>query len=81
MKEKYRPISCSYYDELEARATRRTICTIRYLNEAGAATEVRGRIIDFFIQKKVEFLRLDTGLTIRLDRLLSVDGLALSDYC
>ncbi|MEZ5042602.1 MAG: hypothetical protein R2828_22080 [Saprospiraceae bacterium] len=81
-KEKtYQPISCSYYDHLEALATLRKKVTIHYLNSAGVATSIQAIIKDFFVKDKVEFMVLDDGTTIRLDQLIDVDGQVLSSYC
>jgi Rho-binding antiterminator len=77
----YRPISCAYYDELEALATLRHHCVIDYLGSASQPAGAEGIIVDFFIRDKAEYLRLDSGLEIRLDCLLSVNGKALKDYC
>ncbi len=75
--EKYVPINCNYYDELEALATRRQSVPIAYKNENGDRLEVESVIVDFFIKDKVEFLQLRSGLNIRLDYLISVNGLLL----
>jgi Rho-binding antiterminator len=68
----YRPIACSVHDRLEALATLRARVTIRYLDEAGAAAEVRGRIADLYARGGAEFLRTDAGVEIRLDRIMGL---------
>lgn len=70
----YVPIDCNYYDELEALATKREFIEIKYRNEQGAIASTQSVIVDFFIENKVEFLRLKNGQSIRLDLLVSVDG-------
>lgn len=77
----YRPISCNYYDHLEAMATLRKRVLIRYRNEKEIITTVEAIIKDFYVKEKVEFMVLDTGLLIRLDQLVDVDGEILSSYC
>ncbi len=78
----YRPISCMFYDELEARATLRQRCNIIYRpNGDGTDTTVTGVIETLYIRDKVEYLRLTDGLEIRLDWLVSVDGRELGAYC
>jgi Rho-binding antiterminator len=77
----YQPISCNYYDHLEAMATLRKRVVIRYFNEAEVITSIEAIIKDFYVKEKVEFMVLDNGLTIRLDRLVDVDGETLSLYC
>ena len=78
---KYTPISCSFYDELEALATLRKSCIIRYQNEQGEMQDQQAIIKDFFIRDKVEYMLLDNGGTIRLDYLVEVDGKVLNKYC
>jgi Rho-binding antiterminator len=77
----YQPISCTFYDELEALATLRKSCLIKYRNDAGTETQTQALIKDFFIKDKVEYLKLDNGQHIRLDYLIEVDGKALKNYC
>lgn len=78
----YRPISCAFYDELEARATTRQRCDVVYQNPAEPApTTVAGVIADLYLRDKVEFMRLASGEEIRLDWLVSVDGKLLAGYC
>lgn len=77
----YKPISCDFYDELEAAALRRLSNEIVYLNEQGVETLVSGVVITLKTLNKEEFLTLDSGLTIRLDRLISLNGIKLANYC
>ena len=78
----YRPISCNFYDELEARATLRQPCVIVYRPENGPTeASVTGIIDTLYIRDKVEYLRLTDGFELRLDWLVSVDGRLLAGYC
>ncbi len=81
MKSSYQPINCDFYDELEAWATLQQLCTIEFWDEAGATLTTQGMILDLFIEEKAEYLRLDTGVTIRLDRLLQVNGKVVPKSC
>ncbi|WP_375416316.1 hypothetical protein [uncultured Hymenobacter sp.] len=81
-KPTYQPVSCSFYDELEARATLGQPCTLRYRTGADAPpVTYRGIIADLFIRDKVECLRLADGFELRLDTLLAVDDKELRNYC
>lgn len=80
-KQEYVPISCSFYDELEAIATLRQEAVIKYSEEAGKTIEVRSKIKDLFTRAKAEYLLLDSGLEIRLDQLISVNGKIMGNYC
>lgn len=80
-KQTYQPISCSFYDELEAWATLKKHCVIEYQGEDGNELKVEGKIVDFFIKDKVEYLKLDSTQSIRLDYLIRVNGKALPNAC
>ncbi|RFP64801.1 hypothetical protein D0N36_12240 [Hymenobacter lapidiphilus] len=82
MSAPYRPISCSFYDELEARATTGQPCSLIYRTEPDTPPSTyHGVIQDLYIQDKVEFLRLADGFQLRLDNLLAVDDKELRNYC
>ena len=75
---KYIPIDCNFYDRLEAWAVRREIVTIIYTSSEGGETQsIQGVIVDLYSKEKAEFLRLNTGETIRLDALQSVNNIPL----
>ncbi|MDH5831651.1 hypothetical protein QFW80_14095 [Luteimonas sp. M1R5S18] len=70
----YRPISCDFHDVLEATATRRASATIEYLTPAGRQARAYARIADIVTRRDGEYLILASGEAIRLDRVVSVDG-------
>lgn len=76
----YQSIGCSYYDQLEAYATGRTRCSIVYTME-GAEHAVDGVIADLFAKEGAEYMRLDGGTVIRLDHIVSVNGIKLNYAC
>ena len=76
----YTPVNCNFYDELEALATLGKRCEIIFLNEEGRVT-LTGIIKDLYTRDGVEYLRMDSGLVIRLDKLVQVDGKIPSNYC
>lgn len=78
MAEEYRPISCDFHDELEARATTGQNCQIVYAEEDGGEVTVNDRIADLYTREHEEFVRLAGGKEIRLDRIRRVDGNSLS---
>lgn len=77
----YQPIDCNYYDRLEAWATMRTISQIVFRDESGGQQEVSARIEDVYALNKVEYMRMDNGLVIRLDSLVAVNNVPLPDHC
>ena len=76
----YIPINCNFYDELEALATLGKKCDILFLREEARVT-LTGVIKDLYTREGVEYLKMDSGLEIRLDKLVQVDGKIPSNYC
>jgi len=79
-KEPYKSISCGYYDELLLLATHKQAVNIDYTDE-NKTQSINAVIIDVFTKEKEEFLTLDNGQTIRLDRLLSVNNKPIQYSC
>ena len=77
----YQPISCDFYDELAARATLRRSCHIEFRDASGQVQTTEAVIKDLYSRSKVEYMLLSTGLEIRLDHLISVDGKPLPEAC
>ena len=71
--EKYIPINCNYYDELELFALRKTNCKIVLLGEKEEET-IQGLIQNLYTRKGEEFMLLNDGKEIRLDKIISVNG-------
>ncbi len=72
----YQPISCHYHDELEALATLAVECEIYSRNNHDQIQKHRGIIVNFRSDQGEEYMILDNGSTIRLDHILSVNGLS-----
>jgi len=82
MKEqKYQPISCDYYDELEIVAMRQTIAKIVFRNEEDEEITISTKIKTLQTRNSEEFLILENGEEIRLDRLVSMNGKVVKNYC
>ena len=80
----YVPINCEFHDVLEATAVRGRAVVIRYLDEQETLRIVETRIRDLYARNAMEYMQLDDGSAIRLDRLVSVDGIersAFEDVC
>ncbi|MCB0793389.1 MAG: hypothetical protein KDB88_01520 [Flavobacteriales bacterium] len=76
MSDPYRPIDCSVYDRYEAWATLRTEVVITHASDDGIERSIVGTIVDLFIREKEEWMRLQDGTEIRLDRIRAADIVA-----
>ncbi|ATL48604.1 hypothetical protein COR50_16330 [Chitinophaga caeni] len=75
----YTPIDCNYYDRLEAWATGQILCHIIFKSTPlqGDLSTYDGYIKNLFTINGEEFMELDNGRHLRLDQLVSVNGIAL----
>lgn len=82
-KSSYVPIDCNFYDRLEAAAVKREKKIFEFQGLADKPQLVEGIIVDLFIVDHVEYLRLDTGKEIRLDRIIRMgnDYLPGTPFC
>lgn len=76
----YQSIDCSYYDVLLANASLKNNVEIRYRDENEVEHTVTDRIEDVYTASKSEYMRLASGLIIRLDHILEVGGEKPEDY-
>lgn len=75
MDEGYKPLSCELIDYLEIWATQKRKGDIVFLTPEGTKDAVYSGITTWFARDGVEFLVLDSGVEVRLDRLVSVFGI------
>ena len=76
---KYQSISCSDYDQIEAYATKRTHCSILYRDESEKIAD--GIIVDIYSKESAEYLKVDNGTVIRLDHIISINGIPVPKHC
>ena len=76
----YQAISCEFHDVLEARATLRKPVAVHYRDETGALQRRSAVITDVFARGGADYLTLSSGETVRLDRVVEVDGEKLADF-
>lgn len=68
----YEPIDCSVHDRLEHFAVRRTVLSVSFSSPDGTEQDRNGRIADLYAREGAEYMRLDDGTEVRLDRLREV---------
>ena len=80
--DEYQSISCHFYDELEAAAVKKVLCTIVY-QEEDEKKEIKQKIVDLKIIDKAEYMILENAQKIRLDKVLLFNDLNPNDnkYC
>ncbi|RYY67417.1 MAG: hypothetical protein EOO13_14605 [Chitinophagaceae bacterium] len=78
--EKYVPINCDFYDELEALATIGKRVNVIY-QEGGSQVETAGVVRDLYAHDGIEYMKLDTGVIFRLDKLVQIDGKIPPNVC
>lgn len=76
--DEYQSIACHFYDELEAAAVKKVICTIVY-QEEDEKKEIKQKIIDLKIIDKAEYMILENAQKIRLDKILLFNNLNPND--
>lgn len=79
MNTDYIPVACHFYDELESAAVKKTLSTIIYLDNGNEQT-IEDYVVDFKNLNKEEFAVLKSGLEIRLDKIISFNGLFAKNY-
>lgn len=73
----YVPIDCGIHDRLESFAVQRASVAVVWRDETGDARHVTATITDVFARDGADWVTLSTGETVRADRLVAVDGLAV----
>jgi hypothetical protein len=69
----YQPVSCDFTDQLEDISVRKQLVDVAHWDTAGKLVRSNGRIVDIFTSaEKAEYLKLDDGTTVRLDRIFEV---------
>ncbi|GAB4398533.1 MAG: hypothetical protein OHK0053_17380 [Microscillaceae bacterium] len=79
MANSYQPIACGLYDQLEAWAVKRIEVEIVLEAENGLPQTLHQRIDTLKTLSGIEYMTLANQMTIRLDQIVSIDGLLFKD--
>lgn len=80
MSTDYQPVSCGFYDELGLRMMRGCSCTL--VVAYGEATETIETVIqDLYTEGDAEYVQIEDGQRIRLDRIQQVDDIDRPSTC
>ncbi|MBC8172528.1 MAG: hypothetical protein H7X71_01365 [Chitinophagales bacterium] len=71
----YKPVSCDLYDHLSALSVHGKRVSLEIRDETGESKKLTVQISDIVTKNKEEFLITDTGDSIRLDRIISWEGI------
>lgn len=77
----YQPIDCNFYDNFEAAIVQRRSVKIEYRGTGTLPLRVETRLLDTKTDKTEEYVQFRNGDWLRLDRVISVDGVAAGDSC
>jgi Rho-binding antiterminator len=75
----YQPINCNFYDILEATAVKRKTVPIVIIEDEIQKT-IESKIIDLYAKDSIEYMVMENDKTIRLDQIVSVDGVILEGF-
>ncbi len=81
MSTPYVPIDCGLHDELQLRVLRGRPVALSWREGANRVVHRSTRLVDVTSRDAAEYVRLDDGSEIRLDRLIDVDGLRFDASC
>jgi len=77
----YQPIDCNFYDNFEAAIVQRRAVGLTYLDANGDSISETTLLRDLKTHRTEEFVLLASGVWLRLDRIVSVDGVAAGESC
>lgn len=69
----YKPVSCDFYDQLEAAATTGAECTIVLKSQGDQQRELKGTIKNLETRDHIEYAQMEDGTEFRLDEIKSFD--------
>ena len=79
--KKYIPIDCGFYDRIEAAIVQRKTVQLEYRNTEGHNALAETKLQDTQTREGEEFLILPSGERIRMDHILSLDGVPVPKSC
>jgi len=78
MNDKYIPINCEFFERLELWCLQKTFCSIVYRQgNFPRDIELQAVISDIICREKADYMILDNGDEIRLDKIVSVNDYEL----
>lgn len=81
MNRKYIPVSCDFVDLIEIKATQKVLVHINYKDRSNTVHTLHTRIKTWETRNKVEYLITIENEEIRLDDVISIDGINSKNSC
>ena len=69
----YIPVACDFTDELEHFCVLKETIIVSYWDSRGELQSIQAKILDVYTLNKSEFIKMETGTEIRLDRIFSLE--------
>jgi len=76
----YVPVACEFHDVIEGLAATRRVAQLAWRDEHDRRQTVTGRVTDVYARQGAEYLSMETGEVVRLDRLIEADGIAADRF-
>lgn len=77
----YKTVDCNFYDRIEEAITLRQSVHLEYLSASGNKISEDIHVIDTKTDRGEEFIQLEDSCWLRLDRIVSLDGVAAGGSC
>lgn len=74
--KKYQPINCGVYDQLLVWTSQKIEVSVTYQKDDNLEFD-KGIIADVYTKDKAEYLKLESGIEIRLDYLITINDIDL----
>ena len=78
--EPYQPVDASFREELEILAALKKTCSVKFKGDNDAIATIETQLLGIYADS-AEYLKTSSGLSIRLDRLIMVDGKQPEGFC
>ncbi len=76
----YKPIDSGFYEEIKLAAAQRKLVRMEYLTDLHEYIRTDALLKRMYTEDDAEFIELASGATVRLDRIVSIDGKLSPDY-
>ncbi|GAA4411926.1 hypothetical protein GCM10023187_38410 [Nibrella viscosa] len=76
----YKPIDPGFYEEIKSAVAQRKLVRMEYLTDLHEYIRADALLKRIYTEDDAEYIELASGATIRLDKIVSIDGKLSPDY-